>query len=162
MRHSFSSFIWCMVSLFLSLPIRAEVSCDAVANPVVCAFLNRYIDELQHWNRADVPLSQKMYDDKFVILDGALENLSQVTDITQFSLVRYDHKAYEASWRNGDNTLLRVAFPIQYELLLGMTQQEIENKLYDYIRSAQMVTLMAIPSDIALDTLLWHIIRFRN
>lgn len=153
MRHSVTSVIVCMVSLFLPLPIRAEIPCDAVANPVVCAFLNRYVDELQHWSRKDVPLSQKMYDDKFVILDGALENLSQVTDITQFSLVRYDHKAYEASWRNGDNTLLRVAFPIQYELLLGMTQQEIEKKLYDNIHSAQTVPLMAIPPDIALDTL---------
>ena len=75
MRHSVTSVIVCMVSLFLPLPIRAEIPCDAVANPVVCAFLNRYVDELQHWSRKDVPLSQKMYDDKFVILDGALENL---------------------------------------------------------------------------------------
>ena len=125
------------VCLLLSSLARAiDLPCDNDTHPQICSFLNRYISELEQWNEPNVSLFQKMRDDKFVLLDGALENLSQVNDSTSFSLVRYDNKAYEASWANGNTTLLHVAFPIQYELILGMPQIEIEQHLQEYIMSA--------------------------
>jgi len=110
--------------------------CPEEINPVVCKFLNRYIQELCQWNRGDVSLSQKMRDDKFIILDGSLENLSLTNETTKFMLIRYDNKAYEASWYNGNKLLLSVAFPIQYELLLGMPQVEIEKMMQEFLTYA--------------------------
>lgn len=125
------------VCLLFSFFARAiDLPCDNTGHPQVCAFLNRYITELEQWNEPNISLLQKMRDDKFVLLEGALENLNQVNDSTSFSLVRYDNKAYEASWANGQDLLLRVAFPIQYELILGMPQIEIEQHLQEYIMSA--------------------------
>ena len=136
--------------LFSSFARAIDLPCDNESHPQICAFLNRYITELDKWNEPNISLSQKMRDDKFVLLDGALENLIQVNDSTSFSLVRYDNKAYEASWANGQDLLLRVAFPIQYELILGMPQIEIEQHLQEYIVSAsprKETDLSAMPLD---------------
>lgn len=135
-----------------------DLPCDTEDHPQVCAFLNRYISELEQWNESNVSLFQKMRDDKFVLLDGSLENLSEVNDSTSFSLVRYDNKAYEASWSNGRNLLLRVAFPIQYELILGMPQIEIEQHLQDYILSAPKRDCKKY-SDIKVDSIAPNIYR---
>jgi hypothetical protein len=101
---------------------------------------------------------QKMQDDKFILLEGALENLNQVNDSTSFSLVRYDNKAYEASWANGQDLLLRVAFPIQYELILGMRQIEIEQHLQEYIMSAPQRNVPK-DGDIQLDSIAPNVYR---
>ena len=113
-----------------------DLPCDSTGHPQICAFLNRYISELRQWNEPHISVFQKMRDDKFVILDGALDAISLCNDSTAFSLKRYDNKAYEAAWVNGRDTLLHVAFPIQYELILGMPQIEIERHLLEYIVSA--------------------------
>lgn len=125
------------VCLLLSSLARAiDMPCDNETHPKICAFLNRYISELQHWNEPNISVFQKMRDDKFVILDGSLESITKCTDTTAFSLMRYDNKAYEVVWSNGADTLLHVAFPIQYELILRMPQIEIEQHLQEYIASA--------------------------
>lgn len=147
------------VFLLLSFFARAiDLPCDNESHPQICAFLNRYITELEQWNEPNISLPQKMRDDKFVLLDGALENLSQVNDSTSFSLVRYDNKAYEASWANGKNLLLRVAFPIQYELILGMPQIEIEQHLQEYIMSAPQRNVQK-NGDLQLDSIAPNVYR---
>ncbi len=113
-----------------------ELPCDSETNPVICAFLDRYIHELLTWQQPDVPLSQKMRDDKFVVLQGSIENAHYFTDSTAFSLIRHEDKAYEAVWSRGADTLLHVAFPIQYELLLGKPRTEIEQGLQTDIAAA--------------------------
>ena len=113
----------CLVCFSLQFSLAEIIPCNVDAEPVVCAFLNRYLSELQNWHSKEVSLEQKMYDDKFVILDGNLDNISLFTDSTSFSLIRYSDKAYEAQWNNGDVVLLRVGFPIQYDLFLGKNQQ---------------------------------------
>ena len=130
-----------LVSLFLLLPFYVgaiELPCDFISHPRICAFLYRYIEELYQWSEPNVSLLQKMRDDKFIVLDGQLEAINDCTDSTSFSLVRHDNKAYEAIWNNGKDTLLHVAFPIQYELILGMPQVEIEQHLQEYIVSAPL------------------------
>ncbi|MBR1480507.1 MAG: hypothetical protein IJ609_01050 [Paludibacteraceae bacterium] len=113
-----------------------ELPCYDGVNPLICQFLNRYINELLAWNRTDASLEQKMRDDKFIVLEGILDIVATFDEQTTFSLVRYDDKAYEAAWDRNGRCLLRVAFPIQYELLLGMSQQEVEQHLQEYIVSA--------------------------
>ena len=128
-----------LLGLILWLPV-VEVKglpCDTTANPVVCAFLNRYLGELQSWNETGVSVEQKMYDDKFIVLGGSLDNIKKINDSTAVSINRYENKAYEVIWESATGTLLRVAFPIQYELLLGMPQNEIELKMEEYIRNAE-------------------------
>ena len=130
-----------IIGVCLLLPIYAraiDLPCDNANHPQVCAFLNRYISELQKWKEPNVSVYQKMHDDKFVILGGSLESITKCTDTTAFSLMRYDNKAYEVVWSNGNDTLLHVAFPIQYELILGMPQIEIEQHLQEYIVSAPL------------------------
>lgn len=144
--------------LFSSFARAIDLPCDNTGHPQVCAFLNRYITELEQWNEPNISLPQKMRDDKFVLLEGALENLSQVNDSTSFSLVRYDNKAYEASWANGQDLLLRVAFPIQYELILGMPQIEIEQHLQEYIMSASQRNVPK-DGDIQLDSIAPNVYR---
>ena len=103
-----------------------------------------------------MPLWQKLKDDKFVILDGSIESLNVCSDTTNFLLIRHDDKAYEAFWYNSDDTLLHVAFPIQYELILGMPQIEIEQHLQEYISTAirHQETNM---SEVALDSIAPHV-----
>ena len=144
--------------LFSSFARAIDLPCDNTGHPQVCAFLNRYITELEQWNEPNISLPQKMRDDKFVLLEGALENLNQVNDSTSFSLVRYDNKAYEASWANGQDLLLRVAFPIQYELILGMPQIEIEQHLQEYIMSTSQRNVQK-NEDIQLDSIAPNVYR---
>ncbi len=128
-----------IIGVCLLFPLYAgatDLPCDSTDHPQICAFLNRYISELQQWNEPNVSVFQKMRDDKFVILGGTLDAISLCNDSTAFSLKRYDNKAYEAAWVNRRDTLLHVAFPIQYELILGMPQIEIERHLQEYIFSA--------------------------
>lgn len=124
-------FICLLLGYALWLPVSEakELPCDSETNPVICAFLDRYIHELLTWQQPDVSLSQKMRDDKFIVLQGSFENISYFADSTTFSLIRYEDKAYEAIWYDGSDTLLHVAFPIQYELLLGKPRIEIEQGL---------------------------------
>lgn len=120
------------------------------SNPQVCAFLNRYISELLEWKEQGVSVYRKMQDDKFVVVNGMLENVEAFNDSTSFILNRYDNKAYEAIWLNRSDTLLHVAFPIQYELILGMPQIEIEQHLQEYISQAPLrkeISLNEIPFD---------------
>ena len=144
--------------LFSSFARAIDFPCDNESHPQICAFLNRYITELEQWNEPNISLPQKMRDDKFILLEGALENLNQLNDSTSFSLVRYDNKAYEASWANGQDLLLRVAFPIQYELILGMPQIEIEQHLQEYIMSTPQRNVQK-NGDIQLDSIAPNVYR---
>ena len=124
-----------------------DLHCPDDINPIICNFLNRYINGLVEMDETDVSCMQKMRDDKFMILEGDLYNIRYITDSTDFSIVRYGYKAYEVTWQNDDKVLLKVAFPIQYELLLGLSQKEIELQMqnlisntgdYHYERPAEM------------------------
>ena len=125
-----------MVILWSPQLVAKELPCDAEGNPEVCAFLQRYLNDLYHYDNPDLPLQQKLRDDKFIIIDGALENIPLIDSTAAFSLQRYDYKAYEAIWSSPSGVLLHVAFPIQYELILGKTQMEMEPLLQDFIYQA--------------------------
>jgi len=125
------------LALAASIFVEAQgLNCPQEANPVVCNFLKRYIKEITTWEDHEISLQQKLRDDKFIILEGSLDNLSQINDSTKFLLVRFDDKGYEASWYSGNSVLLDVAFPIQYELLIGLPQHKLELLMPDFIAQA--------------------------
>lgn len=95
-------------------------------------FVERYLLELS-CIPSSFPMEQRLRDDKFLILGGSVGNISKLSTSTSFSIECRDEKYYEVVWSNNNTILLDIAFPIQYELLLGMPKVEIEKKLKDQI-----------------------------
>lgn len=126
-----------LLTLWFSTSLKAiELPCYSDFYPEVCTFLNRYINELQEWDQSTISLQQKMRDDKFILLSGDIHNLDKIDSTCECSVLRYEDKAYEVIWKKENTILLRVAFPVQYELLLGLTKKEIEPQLDSLIWSS--------------------------
>ncbi|MBQ7489052.1 MAG: hypothetical protein IJT51_00865 [Bacteroidales bacterium] len=102
----------------------------------VCDFIERYAAECLSWNVKSYPLFKKMSDDKVLFLEGEIQSLFSLPDTFQFSLTRYNDQVYEAVWTY-DSTLLRMVFPIQYELILGKTKRELEQEMEEAILDAK-------------------------
>ena len=54
---------------------------------------------------------------------------------------------YEVSWISNDKPIITIAFPIQFELLLGANAVELKQHLKDFIRSAQPRTQNIHPQE---------------
>lgn len=133
----------------LGLHLFSSQARDAYASNVY-DFLERYFLELLTWKDKNT-LAQKLYDDKVMFVTGSMETLRVINESTPFSINRVENKYYEVSWTGEDGTvLLSVAFPIQYELLLGMPQVEIANTMYDRIVGAPKCTDMFTPDSVQL------------
>ena len=101
-------------------------------------FLERYFLELYCWKNKTTTLEQKLIDDKFIFVKGNLQSVKQVNPNLDFSINKVEGKYYEVAWSKNRNPFLSVAFPIQYELLLGMPQNEIENGLSEEIANVSL------------------------
>lgn len=111
-------------------------------------FLERYFLELLMW-KDKTTLAQKLKDDKVMFVEGSMESFRLINETTPYSINRVENKYYEVSWTKEDGTvLLSVAFPIQYELLLGMPQVEIANTMYDRIVGASRFTDIVTPDSV--------------
>lgn len=107
-------------------------------------FIERYLLELS-CIPSSFPMEQRLRDDKFLILGGSVGNISKLSTSTSFSMECRDEKYYEVVWSNENTTLLDIAFPIQYELLLGMPKVEIEKKIKDQISGTSIRPYELIP-----------------
>lgn len=113
-------------------------------------FLERYFLELLTW-KDKTTLAQKLKDEKVMFVTGSMESLRTVNETTPYSINRVENKYYEVSWTREDGSvMLSVAFPIQYELLLGMPQVEIANTMYDRIVGAPKCSEVLIPDSLQL------------
>lgn len=103
-------------------------------NPLVYNFLERYLLELCLWKDKQT-LARKLTDDKVFFTKGSVVDFAKVKDNSLFSVSRVENKYYEVSWRRnvGGSPFLSLAFPIQYELLLGTPQVEIERTVHESI-----------------------------
>lgn len=103
-------------------------------DPIVYNFLERYFLELYCW-KEPLSLEQKMHDDKVMFTKGTYLDIKKVTENAAFSINQVENKFYEVSWAKtqGAAPFLSLAFPLQYELLLGHPLIEIEKTLYDQI-----------------------------
>lgn len=127
----------------LGIKLFSQEMRDAYASDVY-DFLERYFLELFTWKKTD--LIQKLEDDKVMFITGSMNSLRYIKEDTPFSIYRAEDKYYEVSWKKEDGEeLLAMAFPINYELLLGMPQVEIANTMYDRIVSSPTYKEVILP-----------------
>lgn len=100
---------------------------------IVMDFLERYFSELPHLKHTAI--STKMADDKVYFRNGSLSNLSHVTDTMPFS-INFFEKYYEVEWKRQDTPFVTVVFPAQYDLLLGMQQEEAQRSFQEIITTS--------------------------
>lgn len=97
-------------------------------------FVERYLLELQCLP-STFGQERRLSDDKVIILQGSLAKLSAIKPDTQCLISLVDNKYYDVSWKDQDATILELAFPISYELLLGMPKVEIEKMMCKFLSS---------------------------
>lgn len=95
-------------------------------------FIERYMLELDCFKN-EIDLNRQLSDDKVIIMNGSLSTIKKINPETSCSVNLVDDKYYDVEWKDGNNTLLNLAFPVQYELLLGMPKNEIEKKIHSQI-----------------------------
>lgn len=97
-----------------------------MTSPVVFDFLERYLYEVSQSKRG-YDFYRRMADDKVVVREGSLDNIAKLSPAIPFTMTRYEDKGYSACWADTTGvTLLSIQFPIQFELLLGKTKEELE------------------------------------
>lgn len=94
-------------------------------SPLVYDFVERYFLKILSQSDA-TQLKLMLKDDKFLFTKGNVALIKRLTASTPFSISRTENKFYELTWSENGQPFLAVAFPIQCELLLGMSQDEIE------------------------------------
>lgn len=121
--------------------------------PYVYVFLERYFGQLESSSDFN-QVSRILKDDKVVFLIGSPLDIDQLSDVLPFRLERVGDSYYIATWKDSTGKdLISVSFPIGYELLLGVTKNELEQCLEEMISSAvcSFDSLQVIdPSDLQL------------
>ena len=96
---------------------------------VVYDFLERYLFEIDSLQRKGVNVDQRLRDDKVVFVTGSAASARKITADMAFAVNKTDSKYYEVSWTDSlGNIVLDLAFPMQYELLLGKPKVDIEKE----------------------------------
>lgn len=127
---------WTMFSPAQELKLFSSEIRDSAAYPhrVVMDFVERYFG-------TDLPSQRqttrehKMADDKVYFRKGKPADLYQVTDSLPFSITLLD-RYYEVQWMTGNQPFITLVFPAQYDLLMGMQQNESQLKLKERILAA--------------------------
>lgn len=102
---------------------------------VVYDFLERYLCEINRLQYEEADIVQKLHNDKVIFVIGAPTSVQQITDDLTFNIAQRDDKLYEVSWTDEQgNVILDMAFPMQYELLLGKPKVEIEKEFLSELR----------------------------
>lgn len=104
---------------------------------VVMDFVERYFMDLEKLDRTTA--QTRMADDKVYFRQGNPRSLRTVTDTTDCSISLVD-RHYEVTWAADTVPIATVVFPAQYDLILGMPQNEIQKRLEQYIRDAAVRT----------------------
>lgn len=97
---------------------------------VVMDFMERYFSELRTMDQTTI--RTKMADDKVFFRKGFLSDLSQVVDTMPLNICLVD-RHYEVTWEKNNIPFITTVFPAQYDLLLGMAQEEAQKRLKDTI-----------------------------
>lgn len=99
---------------------------------IVMDFMERYFQNLQHLKGTTV--QTKMADDKVYFRQGSLSDLNQVADTMPLNISLVD-RHYEVTWHKDSIPFITIVFPAQYDLLLGMSQEEAQQKVKETILS---------------------------
>ena len=116
---------------------------------VVYDFLERYLFETDSLQQKGENLRQKLHDDKVLFVTGNASIARRLTPATPCSISTIEGKYYKVVWTDTlGKTLLSLAFPMQYELLLGKSKVELEKTLKDEIYAAKEFKVVPIEKDI--------------
>lgn len=95
-------------------------------------FLERYLYEIDSLQGIGQYVEQRLRDDKVFFLKGSVPNVRKLVPEMPFEVKKSYNKFYEVTWfSKKGNAFLSIAFPMQYELLLGMSKIEIEKCFKD-------------------------------
>ena len=101
---------------------------------VVYEFLERYLFEIDSLQTHGEYVNQRLRDDKVLFLTGNASSARRINPSTPFSINKTDNKFYEVLWTDSlGGLLLNIAFPMQYELLLGKSKLELETVFQDVL-----------------------------
>ena len=93
----------------------------------VLHFLERYFLQLKYPPKVTSALNM-IRDDQFRFLTGSLKTVDELLPTDAFSF-SYDKREYMVSWEREGQLLLKVCFPVEYELISGENKVEAENNL---------------------------------
>lgn len=100
---------------------------------IVMDFLERYFNNLPKTKHTTTSI--KMADDKVYFRNGKLADLRQIADTMPFS-INLSYHYYEVEWKKQDKPFVTIVFPAQYDLILGMQQDEAQQKFKETILAA--------------------------
>ncbi|MBO4850603.1 MAG: hypothetical protein J5529_06825 [Prevotella sp.] len=137
---------WCVVLaiVFLSLSAQAQQlklfsegvrSISSRQQLMVMDFMEHYFPTVMKKGAASMQM--KMADDKVFFRKGRPQDLYLVNDTMPMAISLVD-KHYEVSWAKDDKPFITVVFPAQYDLIMGMGQEEAQNRLKEDICASEM------------------------
>ncbi|MGM9843565.1 MAG: hypothetical protein ACI30S_05005 [Muribaculaceae bacterium] len=104
---------------------------------VVYDFLERYLYEVDSLDRKENLVEQKMRDDKVYFISGEVRDAAKINLGMKFEMKKSSAKYYEVAWYDSiDSEVLRVAFPMDFELILGKPKAEIEKEFKNALKDS--------------------------
>lgn len=100
---------------------------------LIMDFVEHYFSDL--FTKSAEMRATKMADDKVFFRKGRPEDLRHLADTIPFSITFHD-KYYEVCWSQAEEPLITLVFPAQYDLILGLSQDEVQKRTKDYILTA--------------------------
>ena len=96
---------------------------------IIMDFLERYT--AQHQGLDAITLKTRLADDKVFFRKGSIMDLSHVNDTMPFSINQND-RYYEVGWMKDQHPYVTIVFPAQYDLILGMKQDEAQQRFKEF------------------------------
>ena len=100
-------------------------------------FMERYFPSVMAKGQA--AMQTRMADDKVFFRKGRPQDLYQVADTMPVTFSLMD-KYYEVSWAKDEKPFITVVFPAQYDLIMGMQQEEAQHRLKEAICASEVRT----------------------
>lgn len=101
---------------------------------IVYDFLERYLYEIDSLQQCGENIYQRVLDDKVFFNVGHVETARMINPDMPFSISQIEDKYYDVAWRDTlGHTILDIAFPAQYELLLRKPKNIIEKELFELV-----------------------------
>lgn len=97
---------------------------------MVMDFMEHYFPRVMA--KGAVAMQTQLADDKVFFRKGKPQDLYQVADTMPMTISLVD-KHYEVSWAKDNKPFITVVFPAQYDLILGMGQEEAQHRLKEAI-----------------------------
>lgn len=116
---------------------------------VVYDFLERYLYKLDSLKNANPIMLRHFSNDKVVFIKGDASVAKYISPQNPFSVKLVEDKFYEAIWSDlSQKEILHIVFPVNYELILGMSKNKIEKMMKSILLSMPDSFVVGNSSDI--------------